>query len=118
MPSRPKRPCSHPNCPELTNGQYCPTHAKAEAKRYDKYDRDPEHNKRYGRAWKKIREAYLRSHPLCELCREGGRLVPATTVHHKQKLTEGGTHAHSNLQSMCESCHSRYHAEQGDRWRR
>lgn len=116
MPSRPKRPCSHPGCPELTSGQYCPTHAKAEAKRYEKYDRDPNHNKRYGRAWKKIRAAFLRENPLCEMCWQDGKLTAADTVHHKRKLSDGGTHDSSNLQALCETCHSRLHAQQGDRW--
>ena len=26
MPSRPKRPCSYPGCPRLTDGQYCEDH--------------------------------------------------------------------------------------------
>jgi len=117
MPNKPKRPCSHPGCPELTNGQYCPTHTKAEAKRYEKYDRDPNKNKRYGRAWKKIRAAFLRENPLCSMCWQNEKLVAATTVHHKQKLTEGGAHDFANLQALCETCHGRIHAQQGDRWR-
>ena len=41
MPTKPKRPCSYPGCPRLTNGRYCEEHAKLEARRYEKYDRDP-----------------------------------------------------------------------------
>jgi 5-methylcytosine-specific restriction protein A len=54
---------------------------------------------------------------LCELCWHGGKLTAADTVHHKQALQEGGTHDRANLQALCESCHSRLHAQQGDRWR-
>ena len=36
MPRKPKRPCSSPGCPRLTDGRYCEEHAKAEAKRYEK----------------------------------------------------------------------------------
>jgi len=50
------------------------------------------------------------------MCWQDGKLVAATTVHHKQKLTEGGTHAFANLQALCETCHGRIHAQQGDRW--
>ncbi|MCR1954151.1 HNH endonuclease, partial [Clostridioides mangenotii] len=24
MPKKPKRPCSYPGCPELTDGRFCP----------------------------------------------------------------------------------------------
>ena len=50
MPRKPKRPCSYPGCPNLTDGRFCPEHEKKEAKRYEKYDRDPNTKRRYGRA--------------------------------------------------------------------
>ena len=116
MPRKPKRPCSHPGCPNLTDGRYCEEHAKAEAKRYEKYDRDPAVRRRYGRAWKRIRDSYVQLHPLCELCQKDGKLVATEEVHHKVPLSEGGTHARDNLIALCKSCHARIHAERGDRW--
>ena len=98
VPTKPKRPCSYPGCPKLTDGRFCEEHAKAEAKRYEKYDRDPAVRRRYGRAWKRIRDRYIQEHPLCELCQRDGRLTPAEEVHHKVPLSEGGTHARDNLQ--------------------
>lgn len=59
MPRKPKRPCSYPGCPNLTDGRFCPEHEKKEAKRYEKYDRDPNTKRRYGRAWKRIRDSTL-----------------------------------------------------------
>lgn len=47
MPRKPKRPCSYPGCPELTDRRFCEEHAKKEAARYEKYDRDPATRKRY-----------------------------------------------------------------------
>ncbi len=85
MPYKPKKPCAHPGCPKLTTGRYCEEHSKAEAKRYNHIDRDPEANKRYGRSWAGIRAAFLSANPLCEVCKRGGRLVSATLVHHKRK---------------------------------
>lgn len=41
VPRRPKRPCSYPGCPNLTEGRFCEEHEKEENKRYEKYDRDP-----------------------------------------------------------------------------
>lgn len=40
MPKRPKRPCSYPGCPNLTDKRFCPEHEKLEAQRYERYDRD------------------------------------------------------------------------------
>jgi 5-methylcytosine-specific restriction protein A len=114
VPYKAKKPCAYPGCRELTTARYCEGHAKAEAKRYNRYDRDPDSNKRYGRSWSKIRAAFLSANPLCEMCGEAGRLVPATLVHHKRKLTDGGTNDRDNLQSLCSECHSRLHAERGD----
>ena len=41
MPRKPKRPCSFPGCPKLTDGRFCEEHEKQENRRYEKYDRDP-----------------------------------------------------------------------------
>ena len=116
VPRKPKRPCSYPGCPNLTEGRYCEEHAKLEAKRYEKYDRDPAVKRRYGRAWKRIRDSYVKEHPFCELCLKEGKFVPTEEVHHKVPLSEGGTHARDNLLALCKSCHARIHAERGDRW--
>lgn len=114
MPYKAKKPCAYHGCGRLTSGRYCEEHAKAEAKRYNHYDRDPETAKRYGRTWARIWAAFLAANPLCEMCKAEGRLTPATLVHHRRKLTDGGTNDWSNLQSLCAECHSRLHAEQGD----
>ena len=94
MPKRPKRPCSYPGCPNLTDKRFCPEHEKLEAQRYERYDRDPATKRRYGRAWKRIRDSYAAEHP----------------------LSQGGTHDRGNLMALCKECHARIHAERGDRW--
>lgn len=116
MPRKPKRSCSYPGCPELTDGRFCEEHTKLMNKCYEKYGRDPAVRRRYGRAWKRIRDSYVKTHPFCEQCYEKGILVPVEEVHHKKPLSEGGTHDRSNLISLCKSCHSRIHAQRGDRW--
>ena len=116
MPMRPKRPCSHPGCPRLTDGRFCEEHAKQEAKRYERYDRDPAVRRRYGRAWQVIRDRYISAHPLCEVCKENGKLTPAEEVHHIKPLSEGGTNAEENLMSLCKPCHSEITAREGGRW--
>ena len=118
MPKRPKRPCSYPGCPKLTDERFCEEHEKKENARYEKYDRDPAVRRRYGRVWKRIRDSYAKEHPLCEKCQEQGKLVPIEEVHHIVPLAEGGTHVRSNLIALCKSCHAHIHAESGDRWYR
>lgn len=118
MPRKPKRPCSYPSCPKLVEGRFCEEHERQENKRYEMYDRDPETAKRYGRAWRKIRNKYIQAHPLCEQCLKEERLKTAEEVHHIVPLRRGGTHADDNLMALCKSCHSRISALDGDRWSR
>ena len=118
MPTYPKRPCSHPGCPELTATRFCEYHAEVEDKRYRAYQRDPKINRRYGRAWRAIRARYIATHPLCEDCEKQGILTPVAEVHHILPLERGGTHDEANLRSLCKPCHSRQSAIDGDRWRR
>ncbi len=93
MPYKPKRPCSYPGCPKLTDGRYCEEHQKIVTAHYNKHERDPASKKRYGRAWKRIRDRYIAAHPLCEECRKAGKVTPAEEVHHIKPLSRGGTHA-------------------------
>lgn len=116
MPTKPKRPCSHPGCPLLTSERFCEKHAKQEARRYEKFDRDPTTRKRYGRNWKRIRDSYIHEHPLCERCEKDGKLVVANEVHHIKPLSCGGTNEPSNLMALCTSCHSEITAREGGRW--
>lgn len=118
MPYKPKRPCSHPDCPRLTEERFCVEHAKQEAKRYEKYDRDPAVKKRYGRTWKRIRDRFIAAHPLCEKCLENNKTTAATEVHHIKPLSQGGTNDYSNLMALCASCHSEITAREGGRWSR
>jgi 5-methylcytosine-specific restriction protein A len=101
MPRKPKRPCSFPGCPELTDGRYCDKHQKQVDAYYNKYERDPQTRKRYDRRWRRIRDRYISEHPLCEECQKYGRLTPAEEVHHIIPLSKGGTNADSNLMSLC-----------------
>ena len=118
MPIKPKRPCSFPGCPELTDGMFCEEHAKQEARRYERYGRYPAAKKRYGRTWKRIRDRYINAHPLCERCAKDEKVTPAEEVHHIKPLSQGGTNAEDKLMSLCKSCHSKISARDGGRWRR
>jgi len=113
---KPKTPCRYPGCPELTVERYCEEHRKKLDADYNRYQRDPDTAKRYGPAWRKIRNRYLQAHPLCALCEKNGKLQPAQEVHHIVPLGNGGTHADENLMSLCTRCHSTISAREGGRW--
>jgi len=118
VPFKPKRPCSHPGCPKLTDARFCEEHEKAEAKRYERYQRDPATRKLYGSAWRKVRKRYIAAHPLCENCLEQGQVTPAQEVHHVKPLSQGGTNDYGNIRATCTSCHSSITAREGGRWQR
>lgn len=115
MPYKPKKPCKWPGCPRLTDGLYCSEHKALADKNYNQYIRSPEHNKKYGPQWRKIRNRYAKKHPLCERCLKEGRLTPMTEVHHILPVNRGGSNDESNLMSLCHSCHEKIHIELGDR---
>ena len=115
MPRMPKKPCSYPSCPRLTDGTYCEEHGKLVSQQYEQNGRDAKHGKRYGRNWQSIRRAYVHAHPLCERCMKAGRYVRVEEVHHIKPLADGGTNDESNLMSLCRKCHAEIHAEMGTR---
>ena len=60
----------------------------------------------YGRRWGKLRKWFLGEHPLCESCKATGKLREAECVDHVIPLARGGTNDETNLQSLCNRCHS------------
>lgn len=114
--SRPPRPCWKPGCGRLTterNG-YCELHqdiasekAQARIVQWQKSQRgESASQKGYGAAWRKLREAKLRSEPLCTQC---GRA--ATVVHHIDENPYNTSW--DNLMSLCRNCHERLHGRKG-----
>ena len=86
MPRKPKKPCAYPGCPNLTEGRYCPEHQSKVNSEYEKYGRDPRTKKRYGRAWKRIRDKYVMEHPFCELCFQRGIIVETEEERLNEKI--------------------------------
>ena len=111
MPRKPKRPCRYGSCPNLTDSKsgYCEKHEKPMQRHYERFTRGYRQHERYGSAWRKIRDRHLAREPLCEMCKEHGRFVAATLVHHIKPLGDGGTHDDENLMSLCVSCHEKIH---------
>lgn len=69
-------------------------------------------------AWRKMRDTYLVSHPICERCLEKGKVTPATDIHHKRSPFKKGEINwtllldYDNLMSLCKECHGELHANQ------
>ena len=109
MPNKPLKPCKYPGCPELVTSGYCDSHTSTRV-----YERDPEKQRLYGRAWQKRRISHLAAHPWCDDCLEEGRYTEATDVHHEiphrgdKKLFWS-----SPLRSLCHACHSRRTISEG-----
>ena len=67
--------------------------------------------------WKKLRDDWLRQHPLCDECKRNGITEAATCVHHVTPVESGRTdreceqlaYSWSNLQSLCYQCHAEIH---------
>jgi 5-methylcytosine-specific restriction enzyme A len=95
---------------------YRPPGLATNADRRRDYDRDQRDAEAYvfynSTAWKKLRAWKLQASPLCEACKDDGRLTPAQVVHHKIERAERPDMAmlRTNLESLCKSCHSRLHA--------
>jgi 5-methylcytosine-specific restriction protein A len=63
----------------------------------------------YDRDWKRLRNAFIRSNPLCVECEKDNKIIEATDVDH---ITPIAIAPHrrldsTNLQSLCHSCHSK-----------
>ncbi len=119
MPWIVKRPCVHPGCPELSHEPRCEKHRKQERKQRDEY-RGSSADRGYGLHWRKIRLAFLASHPLCTLCHAQGYLTAATVVDHIQPHRGNPDlfHDPENLQALCKPCHDGKTASNDGRWSR
>lgn len=68
--------------------------------------------------WRKTRETYMHSNPLCEECLKKGKVTPATSVHHiKSPFKNGEINQfllldYENLMSVCHECHADIHNRQ------
>ena len=79
MPYRPRKPCHHPGCPNLTAGMYCAEH---QPQHKPDTQRPSAHRRGYTKRWQTASKSFLLHHPFCVRCRQQGRLTPATVVDH------------------------------------
>ena len=62
----------------------------------------------YGKAkWKRVRNWYIHEHPMCESCAARGEVAMGRVVDHIKPIKNGGAPLdHTNLQTLCYSCHN------------
>jgi 5-methylcytosine-specific restriction protein A len=113
MPTRAKRTCLKPGCPNLTDNKYCEEH-QALNKQPRVIDKDKQRaadkqrgtaaQRGYDSKWRAYREKYLKRNPICKMC--GGK---ATEVDHILTARDYPQlfYAPFNHQPLCKSCHSR-----------
>lgn len=104
MANRAPRICSHTGCNRLTKERYCSEHTKLHG--WNEHHNGKTADERgYGSAWRKQRTLKLSINPLCEYCKEQGRVTAATEVDHRLPKALGGTDDIENLASTCNACH-------------
>lgn len=68
-------------------------------------------------AWRRLRNTFLSTRPICACCLEFGKVTPATVAHHKIPWDRGITEEEkwnlflkeSNLMPVCDTCHHALH---------
>jgi len=68
MPSLMKTPCNHPGCRRATRGRYCEDHRHLAYRRPSERRRGTPAERGYDHHWRKLQQAYIAEHPLCEDC--------------------------------------------------
>ena len=109
MAARPLTGCRQRGCPALvpSGTGYCSDHAQHHARQYNVRRRehpiDGPRERFYSTSrWRQARAYHLRQNPLCAAC--GGL---GTVVDHIVPRRDGGADlAASNLQTLCQPCHS------------
>lgn len=106
MPMRPPTGCWYSGCPTLVRkGRVgCDVH-KTIKHQESQAVRGTGHQRGYDHVWFRLRAMHLREFPLCCAC-----AAPATLVHHRVPLNDGGERlSQENLASMCKPCHEGEH---------
>ena len=89
------------------------------SKRFGDTTRGSRHERGYGTTWDKLRLRILaRDCHLCQPCKAAHRLTAGRIVDHKTPKAEGGTDDPSNLQTICQACHTAKTAAESARGRR
>jgi 5-methylcytosine-specific restriction enzyme A len=117
MPYSAPRPCTHPGCPELTNGGPCELHKRQAMSQYNGR-RGSAASMGYDRRWRNARKRYLSENPLCLECRKAGVVTAAEVVDHR--IPHKGDMRlfwdRTNWQPLCRRHHDEKTAREDGRW--
>jgi 5-methylcytosine-specific restriction protein A len=73
----------------------------------------------HSRGWRMTRKFYIKANPLCEQCTREGKTTGGQMVDHIKPITLGGSMLHhSNLQTLCNSCHNKKNARESVEYRK
>jgi 5-methylcytosine-specific restriction protein A len=111
VPWSPKRPCTHPGCPELSATGRCANHPRPGSFRDP--NRPSPRERGYPSNWPKLRLLVLAQQPVCGAC----ELNPSSMVDHIRPLINGGTNDLGNLRGICFECHRAKTAQEAGRGR-
>lgn len=107
----PSRYCRTPGCGGQVTGKngYC---AQCKARRADAYDqrRGTAWERGYDAQWRALRSWWIENHPICVECEKRGIIRAAEHVDHIKPfdgLNDLKRLDIDNLQSLCQSCHSK-----------
>ena len=72
------------------------------------------HKRGYGAKWRKLRNAFIATNPLCRFCLRLGNIVGAQVVDHIKPHRGDAKLLYDmqNLQSLCFSCHDKHKQRQ------
>ena len=76
-------------------------------------DMDNSSNYYNSEAWKRLRDSYIKEHPVCEICLQYGHVTPTEHIHHKYRFQAEHTIEakwntflnQNNLIALCKKCH-------------
>ena len=106
MKAAPK-PCTHPGCGALVKGGggHCQKHPATNG--FNEKLRGNRHERGYGTEWDKLRSAVMqRDNGLCQPCARQHKVTLGNAVDHIVPKAEGGTDHDTNLQTICNECHT------------
>lgn len=89
--------CKQPGCGAITNSVYCDLHVPKDT-------RDNAYRRGYDQHWRKAREVFLLSHPICNHCGRLANVVDHIIPHKGNKKLFWDK---SNWQPLCTECHNR-----------
>ena len=89
--------------------------AKQKATREYNATRPERHKFYHTKRWKNLRDYVMARSPLCAECLKHGVITAGQLVGHIIPIADGGAEMDiENLQVLCEACHNRKHAGEGE----